>query len=291
MSLLDWLFHEKQEFDQASAVLERAKIDLESLRLYVKFLPEKLAAAHGRDLGRMTSLMGMYEKEDETASAVERDVAAVIAYVARHKGSRQELARLEGVLSTLKRMHALLLAQLEILRKSGLSSEDWEALEAAVVEETRALYEISARRPESVHRQALRIQKRYVPRAVAFLSEEDVLRIHDEALRKWGGMHGIRDRMLLDSAVNRPKQGGFGMGDFYATLFDKAAALLYSLLQNQPFLEGNTRTAVYSTAEFLRRNGVRHIEINGLWVLAKSLAKRREVGIGEIRTRLMRLAA
>lgn len=291
MSLLDWLFHEKPEFDPASAVLEKARIDLESLRIYVKGVPDKLAAAHSRDLGRFLSLIGHFAAEDEAASVVERDMAAVIAYVGRHKGTRQELARLEGILSTLKRVHALLQAQLEIVGKGSLSSEDWAALEASVLEETRALYEISSRKLEAVQRRALRFQKRYVPRAVAFLSEEDVIRIHDDALRKWGGRPGLRDRMLLDSAVNRPKQGGFGAGDFYATLFDKAAALLYSLLQNQPFVEGNTRAAVYSTAEFLRRNGMRRVEVNGLWVLAKSLARRKEVNIGEIRTRLMRLAA
>jgi len=68
-------------------------------------------------------------------------------------------------------------------------------------------------------------------------------------VQKWGGMAGLRDRGLLESAVARPQSG------YYADIIEEAAALCESLLQNHPFIDGNKRSAVVATAVFLRWNG------------------------------------
>ena len=71
-----------------------------------------------------------------------------------------------------------------------------------------------------------------------------------------GGAHGVRDLAMLESAVTRP-QATFGGKDLYPDLFTKVAALLDSLINDHPFVDGNKRTGVTAVALFLRRNGYR----------------------------------
>lgn len=89
---------------------------------------------------------------------------------------------------------------------------------------------------------------------IIFLSLEDVLAIHHDAIEKFGGSHGIRDLNLLESAVYRP-QSSFMGDDLYSTIFDKAAALMHSILMNHAFIDANKRTSVTATAYFLHLNG------------------------------------
>ncbi|WP_426254257.1 type II toxin-antitoxin system death-on-curing family toxin [Paenibacillus pabuli] len=65
---------------------------------------------------------------------------------------------------------------------------------------------------------------------------------------------GVKNYSLLDSAVNRPQQTLFGK-DAYPSLFDKASALLESLVKNHCFHNGNKRTAYLVTKSFLMLNG------------------------------------
>ena len=60
---------------------------------------------------------------------------------------------------------------------------------------------------------------------------------------------GLRDMGALESAILRPQMG------YYDDLIEEAAALLESLAMNHPFVDGNKRTAFYSTDAFLRKNG------------------------------------
>lgn len=76
----------------------------------------------------------------------------------------------------------------------------------------------------------------------------------------------LRDRGLLESAIARPQQSAFGE-DAYPTLHLKAAALLQSLAQNQPFEDGNKRVAVLATFVFLGLNGL-DVEIDDGSVVA-----------------------
>ena len=72
---------------------------------------------------------------------------------------------------------------------------------------------------------------------------EDILSLHDMSIRDYGGMQGIRDIGLLESAIARPFQT-FDGKDLYFTSIEKAAALSESLIINHPFLDGNKRTGL-----------------------------------------------
>lgn len=87
-----------------------------------------------------------------------------------------------------------------------------------------------------------------------YLTPEQVLFIHSRLIDETGGMHGIRDLGLLESAVSRP-QAAFNNEDLYPAICHKAAALAESLIKNHPFIDGNKRTAITSTAIFLQING------------------------------------
>ena len=86
------------------------------------------------------------------------------------------------------------------------------------------------------------------------LTIEIVREIHDEAVKIFGGLHGIRDEALLASAVFAP-QSSFGGKSPYVDLIDVAAAYLFYLGRNHPFLDGNKRTAMAAAVVFLRLNG------------------------------------
>ncbi len=86
-----------------------------------------------------------------------------------------------------------------------------------------------------------------------YLTLEDVYAIHQRMIAVGGGRGDIHDFTLLHSAVERPKVT-FGGRELYPTIWNKAAALLHSLIKNYPFDDGNKRTAYYSTKRFLYLN-------------------------------------
>ncbi len=65
--------------------------------------------------------------------------------------------------------------------------------------------------------------------------------IHELAINKFGGSHGIRDINLLDSAIQRPN-ATFDGQELYPNPTDKAAAIIESIVKNHPFMDGNKRT-------------------------------------------------
>lgn len=79
--------------------------------------------------------------------------------------------------------------------------------------------------------------------------------IHDASLERFGGVAGIRDEGLLDSALSQPFQSVFGQ-DLCPTIAHKAARLAYGLAKNHPFLDGNKRTACACMGVYLRLNGL-----------------------------------
>ena len=87
-----------------------------------------------------------------------------------------------------------------------------------------------------------------------FLSLEDVIEIHADQIQRYGGSLGIRDVGLLHSALGMPEAG---VGDQYlhAGLFEMAAAYLYHIVQNHPFIDGNKRTGTMAAFVFLKLNG------------------------------------
>ena len=87
------------------------------------------------------------------------------------------------------------------------------------------------------------------------LTVEIVREIHAEAIARFGGSDGVRDSALLESAVAAP-QASFGSRSPYRDLAEVAAAYLYYLCRNHPFIDDNKRAALGSCIVFLRLNGV-----------------------------------
>jgi death-on-curing protein len=87
-----------------------------------------------------------------------------------------------------------------------------------------------------------------------FLSVADVLMIHEDTIRLDGGMAGIRDPGLLESAVLMPQQQSGGKY-LHPGLAEMAAANLFHLAQNRAFKDGNKRTAAMAALIFLDVNG------------------------------------
>lgn len=89
-----------------------------------------------------------------------------------------------------------------------------------------------------------------VPR---FLTEKEVLEIHNYQTQFFGGAIDLRDDGLLRSAVATP-QASFGGNFLYADIFEMAAAYWISIIGNHPFVDGNKRTGAMSAAVFLELN-------------------------------------
>ena len=89
---------------------------------------------------------------------------------------------------------------------------------------------------------------------IRYLLPEQVLFIHSQLIQGTGGAHGIRDLSMLLSALGRP-QATFDGNDLYDDLFSKAASLMDSLIRDHPFMDGNKRIAIASSALFLHLNG------------------------------------
>lgn len=87
------------------------------------------------------------------------------------------------------------------------------------------------------------------------LSRDQVLLLHSQLIDRYGGIHGVRDEGLLDSALNVPFQG-FGDHDFFPTVIDKAVRLSYGLIQNHPFHDGNKRIGALALLTLLDLNGI-----------------------------------
>jgi death-on-curing protein len=87
--------------------------------------------------------------------------------------------------------------------------------------------------------------------SVLHLTLDEALAIHERLVDRFGGLGGVRDLGLLESALYRPRTG------YYRDIAEMAAALFESLLMNHPFIDGNKRVAFFATDVFLRLNGWR----------------------------------
>ena len=79
-----------------------------------------------------------------------------------------------------------------------------------------------------------------------------VVAIHDEAVYEFGGLGGLRDRALLESAIDRPRNRL--AYEPRSTVFELAASLCFGLVKNHAFTDGNKRTALLATRAFLFLN-------------------------------------
>lgn len=86
-----------------------------------------------------------------------------------------------------------------------------------------------------------------------WLSREDCLAIHEIMLAQYGGLAGVRDEGLLESALSKP-QNLFAYSS--PTLPEMAASYAAGIILNHPFLDGNKRTGFMLAATFLELNGM-----------------------------------
>lgn len=91
---------------------------------------------------------------------------------------------------------------------------------------------------------------------IEYLTVEQIIEIHDEMLKKFGGLPGFRDKNLLLSAIDAPKAAMFGQ-EMYPSIYEKAAAYLYHLVCNHPFNDANKRTGYVATLVFLDVNNIK----------------------------------
>ena len=85
-----------------------------------------------------------------------------------------------------------------------------------------------------------------------WLTREECLSLHDMMLSQYGGIAGVRDENMLESALAKPQQL-FHHGK--PTMADLGAAYAAGIVKNHPFLDGNKRTGFMMGAGFLERNG------------------------------------
>ncbi len=87
------------------------------------------------------------------------------------------------------------------------------------------------------------------------LSKEQVLLLHTQLIEEFGGIDGVRDYSLLDSALETPFQS-FAGEELYPTIQAKAARLGYGLIKNHTMLDGNKRIGAHAMLVFLALNGI-----------------------------------
>ena len=91
-----------------------------------------------------------------------------------------------------------------------------------------------------------------------FLGLDEVIEIHRDQIERYGGHPGVRDMGLLQSAIAMP-QASHGGKYLHADLFEMAAAYLFHIIQNHPFVDANKRVGVVAALVFLALNG---LEVN-----------------------------
>jgi death on curing protein len=88
-----------------------------------------------------------------------------------------------------------------------------------------------------------------------FLTLDEILSLHGDQISRHGGSGGVRDIGLLESAIGTV-MATFGGSFLHETLFEMAAAYLFHISRNHPFVDGNKRTAIAAALTFLEMNGV-----------------------------------
>jgi death on curing protein len=95
-----------------------------------------------------------------------------------------------------------------------------------------------------------------------FLTLAEVLSLHHDSLTLFGGAAGVRDMGMLESALAVP-EASFAGSYLHASVYEMAAAYAFHIAENQPFVDGNKRTALASALVFLQLNRVEIKDPNG----------------------------
>lgn len=116
-----------------------------------------------------------------------------------------------------------------------------------------------------------------------FLTLEEVLSLHADQIDRYGGTPGLRDPGLLSSALAMP-QASFGGKFLHATMHEMAAAYLFHLTQNHPFVDGNKRIGLAAAMAFLGLNDLELTAEDGdlfdlVMGLAQGLRSKAEIAV------------
>jgi death on curing protein len=125
---------------------------------------------------------------------------------------------------------------------------------------------------------------------IRFLTFDEIVQIHRDQLSRYGGLEGYRNKSLIESAVESPKQTMFGRS-LYEDIADMASVYLFQIGESQGFTDGNKRTGVAACVTFLAMNGydVRcdEIELYEVAILVANGKTAREDLAGWIRKRIV----
>ena len=86
-------------------------------------------------------------------------------------------------------------------------------------------------------------------------SKQQLLKMHSDLLAQTGGLDGLRDEGLLESALAAPFQT-YDAQELFRSIQEKAARLAYGLIQNHPFIDGNKRIGTHAMLVLLALNGI-----------------------------------
>jgi len=90
---------------------------------------------------------------------------------------------------------------------------------------------------------------------IIFLSLDEVSEIHRDQIERYRGIRGVRDMTLMQSATAMPA-AMFGGSYLHKSVFEMAAAYLFHIVRDHPFVDGNKRTGVVAALVFLELNGI-----------------------------------
>jgi len=90
------------------------------------------------------------------------------------------------------------------------------------------------------------------------LSKDQVIKLHDKVVAATGGLQGVRDEALLESALMSPMQTHDGM-ELYPSIPAKIARITYNLVNNHPFIDGNKRVGTFTMLLLLELNNFKII--------------------------------
>lgn len=89
----------------------------------------------------------------------------------------------------------------------------------------------------------------------SFLTFAEAIEIHDYQIEHFGGASGLRDIELLKSAIGMPS-ATYGGNFLHPSIYEMAAAYLFHLVENHPFVDGNKRVGAMAALIFLDLNGI-----------------------------------
>ena len=88
-----------------------------------------------------------------------------------------------------------------------------------------------------------------------FLGLDEIIEIHNDQIKRYGGLSGIRDIELLKSAIAIPA-ACFGGDYLHKDIYEMASAYMFHIVRNHPFIDGNKRTGAVASVIFLIMNGL-----------------------------------